>query len=67
MSFSCYPFEEEPKGVQIEDEIDFCELCDEPATERVDLEPVRWPGRFIAKLCKKCAEFERKRIKTIKN
>ena len=50
-----------------EDEPELCELCELPATETVDIEPIRWPGQFMAKLCKKCAEFERKRIKTIKN
>ena len=39
-----------------------CELCDEDATEKVDIDPIINPGRYIADLCAKCAEFERSQI-----
>lgn len=46
-----------------DDDPDLCELCDDLASEIVDIDPVRNPGRYMARLCKICAEFERARIK----
>ncbi len=53
-----YPLEDDP----IIEELETCELCELPATERVDIDPVRNPGRYMAQLCKGCADFERARI-----
>ena len=39
-----------------------CELCDNDATCKLDIDPLRNPGRFIADLCEKCYVFENKRI-----
>jgi len=39
-----------------------CELCPNEATEKVDIDPLRNPGRYMADLCAKCADFERARI-----
>ena len=52
------PVDESPDS----DYMECCELCELEATESVDLEPVRWPGRFVARLCRGCAAFERHRI-----
>ena len=52
-----YSYEYEP-----DEQPERCELCELEATESVDLEPVRWPGRFVARLCSCCAAFERHRI-----
>jgi hypothetical protein len=43
-----------------------CELCDsDPATEKVDIDPLANPGRFTVECCQECAEFERTRINTL--
>jgi hypothetical protein len=38
-----------------------CEICELPATERVDLDPAN-PGIYLIDLCKGCAMFEKVRI-----
>jgi hypothetical protein len=45
-----------------EDDPVMCELCELEATERVDLDPARNPGRYMVDLCAGCASFEKARI-----
>jgi hypothetical protein len=58
-----YPlYEYEPEEEPIR-----CELCEGIATDKVDLDPLN-PSRYVADLCKGCADFERARInREIKN
>jgi hypothetical protein len=53
------------KEIDEDEEITPCELCDEPATEKVDIDPTN-PGRYIADLCAKCAKFEKERMNQLK-
>jgi hypothetical protein len=61
-----YPYElDEPE----DEKPQACELCEkQPATEKVDIDPLQNPGRYIIDCCTVCAAFERTRINNeIKN
>jgi hypothetical protein len=59
-----YPYSlDEPKDENPE----MCELCEtEPATEKVDIDPLQNPGRYIVDCCPQCAAFERIKINSEK-
>lgn len=60
-----YPYliEQEPDEPPVK-----CELCEKDATDKVDIDPLANPGRYMVDLCRGCADFERVRINTeIKN
>lgn len=47
---------------ETEEEQEICELCELPASDWVDIDPVKNPGTYLVHLCPGCAAFERARV-----
>lgn len=64
MNYDTWKLEASPAVMyyEVEEEPVQCELCEQDATEQVDLDPVTNPGRYMVDLCQGCAGFERRRI-----
>ena len=67
MTYDDWKLASPPYEYETEEEPEKCELCELEATESVDIEPVRYPGRYIARLCTACAAFERHRVNVENN